>query len=459
LQFKNVYLPELKGLNDDCQWLRSKLGLDSKKNMAPNEVRLVQFSVLVDAAISQINKYKISSGVRDNGAMLRALETKIVNEILPVKSKLRERLKSARIASAQISAANNPPAKKQNVGLNRIQGEEGGMWAQKPVGNGAKGNFAFAPIGGNGVSEANAGGIGGNFEWDTSEGAKMGYYTGQDGERGSSSSTFVEQVGGQPGALGDGSAKPDQPVMEDEYVSQRRRRRLSQIVPNPRKPRIADYICSLCNEQYQHSIVENPWWAVAYQQCKKCNQMQIPRIDIMAEANAIEHDPNVQALYGEGLEDSGDEQILEDDAGGEAYQDGEEEVGQEGGGDDGDHFGNGADGLLEREEASKLLVLMCHARTCTGVHNSAKHAEICRSTKFLMLHIRDCNGVDIHGRPCRFPWCLPCKRMLQHLTQCYDPTSCSVCNPWSLPDAFAQLKSLNEGTDPAQAKSDGAPQT
>lgn len=440
LKFKNVYLPELKSLFDDCQWLRSQLGLNSKQNMLPNEVRLVQFSVLVDAAISQINKYKISSGVRDNGQMLRALEVKIVEEILPVKEKLRERLKGARVASAQLSAATNPPPKRQNTGSGggaRVQGEGGGGIDGQEANTGAHRGFGFAPIGGNGVSEAGAGGIGGNFEWDTSEGAKMGFYAGQDGTRG-------KQGGGaQGGVMGDGAPKPGQPIIEDEYVSQRRRRRLSQIVPNPRKPRIADYICSICNEQYQHSIVENPWWAVAYQQCKKCNQMQIPRIDIMAEANAIEHDPNVQALYGEGLEDSGDEQILDGEAGEDGYQDGEEEVGHEGV-DDGDHFGSGADGLLEREEASKLLVLMCHARTCTGVHNSAKHAEICRSTKFLMLHIRDCSGVDIHGRPCRFPWCLPCKRMLQHLTHCYDPQSCSVCNPWSLPDAFAQLKSLNE---------------
>lgn len=426
--------------------------------MVPNEVRLVQFSVLVDAAIGQINKYKISSGVRDNGTMLRALETKIVNEILPVKEKLRERLKTARIASAKIAAANNPPSKRQNTGNVRVQVEGGGVEGQQTNGNGGRGDFGFAPIGGNGVSEANAGGIGGNFEWDTSEGAKMGYYSGQDGgRRGASSSSSMGKQGGG-GVMGDGTAKPGQPIIEDEYVSQRRRRRLSQIVPNPRKPRIADYICSLCNEQYQHSIVENSWWAVAYQQCKKCNQMQIPRIDIMAEANAIEHDPNVQALYGEGLEDSGDEQIIEGDTTEEGlYQEGEEEVGQEGA-EEGDHFGSGADGLLEREEASKLLVLMCHARTCTGVHNSTKHAEICRSTKFLMLHIRDCSGVDVHGRPCRFPWCLPCKRMLQHLTHCYDPTSCSVCNPWSLPDAFAQLKSLNEGTEPAQAKPDGVSQ-
>ena len=39
--------------------------------------------------------------------------------------------------------------------------------------------------------------------------------------------------------------------VESEFMSSRRRRRLNLIVPNPRKPRTADYNCSLCNEEYQ----------------------------------------------------------------------------------------------------------------------------------------------------------------------------------------------------------------
>jgi hypothetical protein len=85
---------------------------------------------------------------------------------------------------------------------------------------------------------------------------------------------------------------------------------------------------------------------------------------------------------------------------------------------------------LDREEQSKLLVLMCHARTCTGTHSSDKHAEICKSTKYLMLHIRDCRGLDAQGQECAFPWCRPCKKMLKHLTQCFQPSSCSICSPW-----------------------------
>jgi hypothetical protein len=159
-------------------------------------------------------------------------------------------------------------------------------------------------------------------------------------------------------------------------------------------------------------------------------------------SNAIELDPNVIALYGEGIEDSGE------DGGVDEYSD-EEEYEVEGV-DDGEEVtivgDNSAetlgpvnaqeekafdgDGLLAKEEASKLLVLMCHARTCNGSHASAKHAEICKSTKFLMLHIRDCKGTDMHGRDCMFPWCKPCKKMLKHLTQCFEPETCTVCNPW-----------------------------
>lgn len=80
----------------------------------------------------------------------------------------------------------------------------------------------------------------------------------------------------------------------------RRRRRLNQIVPNPRKPRTADYNCSICNEPYQLIVTDNPWWAVYTHECPSCRKIQIPRIDITNSNNAIELDPNIIALYGEG---------------------------------------------------------------------------------------------------------------------------------------------------------------
>ena len=172
---------------------------------------------------------------------------------------------------------------------------------------------------------------------------------------------------------------------KDEYISSRRRRRLNLIVPNPRKPRQADYMCSLCMEMYQVVVGDNPWWAVYSQQCPVCKQQQVPRIDINSASNAIELDPNVMALYGEGLEDSGDD----DCEGGSEEEDEAEKV------DDDEAVAAAAaeadqedlrrdvhpfdgEGLLAVEEASKLLVLMCHARSCTGQHASPKHAEICK---------------------------------------------------------------------------------
>lgn len=112
----------------------------------------------------------------------------------------------------------------------------------------------------------------------------------------------------------------------------------------------------------------------------------------------------------------------------------------------------GAEGLLQIDEASKLLVLMTHARTCSGVHESKKHADICNSTKLLMLHIRDCKGIDTSGKLCKFPWCLSCKSMLRHLTHCFDPETCRVCNPGSLPESFLQLQQINSSRNEAIIK-------
>jgi hypothetical protein len=37
---------------------------------------------------------------------------------------------------------------------------------------------------------------------------------------------------------------------------------------------------------------------------------------------------------------------------------------------------------------------MCHARTCTALH-SEEHAQICKSTKYLMLHLRYGNSLHV----------------------------------------------------------------
>lgn len=47
---------------------------------------------------------------------------------------------------------------------------------------------------------------------------------------------------------------------------------------------------------------------------------------------------------------------------------------------------------MTASQAARLVVLMGHARTCPGLHKSPAHAEVCRNVKYLMLHIRDCDG-------------------------------------------------------------------
>ena len=230
---------------------------------------------------------------------------------------------------------------------------------------------------------------------------------------------------------------------QDENVTSKRRK-LSLVVPNPRKPRIAAYTCYICSEIYEMTVVDNPWWSVYVHKCPHCNKHQVPRIDISLEKNLIDHDPNISALYGEGIEENGDEedeQNRDDDDDDNDDRFIENNVSEEGV-KDAHPFDD--EGYLQVDVASKLLLLMCHARTCSGLHQNSTHSQVCLSTKYIMLHIRDCNGIDIHGRECKFSWCMPCKAMLRHLTNCYNPDSCKVCNPPALPESYAQLKTLNE---------------
>lgn len=231
-------------------------------------------------------------------------------------------------------------------------------------------------------------------------------------------------------------------------MSSKRRRRLSQIVPNPRKPRTADYSCSVCTEPYQRVAEDNPWWAVYQHECPKCATVQIPRLDISLASNAIELDPNVVALYGEGIDDGevegfegyalyeeDDESCDEDEEVEEEYMD-DEEIKR-------DAFPFDTEGCLSSAHATRLLLLMSHARTCTGEHKSDQLSEVCQSTKFLMLHVRDCPGVDASGNTCRYSWCQPTKKMLRHLTRCFEPSTCGICTAASVSDSFAHLCKLN----------------
>jgi len=109
----------------------------------------------------------------------------------------------------------------------------------------------------------------------------------------------------------------------------------------------------------------------------------VPRIDISQPANAIEYHPALLAEEGE--EDSDDDACLTG-AALESLIPGmvEEEVA--------DNENEVEEWSMEQTQAAKLMVLLSHAATCPGHQHSPAHAEVCQSAKFLMLHVRDCDG-------------------------------------------------------------------
>jgi len=62
-------------------------------------------------------------------------------------------------------------------------------------------------------------------------------------------------------------------------------------------------------------------------------------------------------------------------------------------------------------------------------HQSAEHRNVCHSTKYLMLHVRDCSGLLSNGDICPFPWCRKVKHLLYHLVSCEDLGHCTICCP------------------------------
>lgn len=107
---------------------------------------------------------------------------------------------------------------------------------------------------------------------------------------------------------------------------------------------------------------------------------------------------------------------------------------------------------LSDDQARRLLVLIEHASTCPGKHHSAKHRNVCHSTKYLMLHIRDCPGLLSNGEACPFPWCRKVKHLLYHLVSCKSGANndgggatCTICLPTKqeLSPNLAALAGLN----------------
>jgi hypothetical protein len=95
-------------------------------------------------------------------------------------------------------------------------------------------------------------------------------------------------------------------------------------------------------------------------------------------------------------------------------------------------------------EASRLLILMGHASSCPGRHKSAKHGEVCRSTKWMMLHVRDCPGTTSSYDVCPFAWCRKVKHLLFHLVSCTKPQCCTICAPAEIDSNWNTLSKLND---------------
>ena len=100
--------------------------------------------------------------------------------------------------------------------------------------------------------------------------------------------------------------------------------------------------------------------------------------------------------------------------------------------------------VFSDENASRLLILMCHASTCPCKHKLTKTRDACKSTKYMMLHVRDCPGTTSSFDVCPFPWCRKVKHLLYHLVSCTNPKECTICSPKDLTKGLKGLVGLNE---------------
>jgi len=248
-------------------------------------------------------------------------------------------------------------------------------------------------------------------------------------------------------------------------------------------PRVVEYICSQCSEAYSSTCDFNPWWALAQHKCPKCQKTQIPRIDITSPANVIEYHPALLSHLEDGgrggggpipansaqtvtpsmpivsqipdgansvnSESDSDLSELSDDnisIGSLKAAELESELQSMTPAERAEHetFGKEYEGpVLSEEHAAKLLILMGHASTCPCHHKSEKHKDVCRSTKYMMLHVRDCPGTTSACDVCPFPWCRKVKHLLYHLVSCTEPDQCAICSPKELPKGLKGLVGLN----------------
>ncbi|VEU40384.1 unnamed protein product [Pseudo-nitzschia multistriata] len=248
-------------------------------------------------------------------------------------------------------------------------------------------------------------------------------------------------------------------------------------------PRVVEYLCSQCSEAYSSTCEFNPWWALAQHKCPKCGKTQIPRIDISSPANTIEYHPALLSHLEDGgrgnagsIPSNGVRAVVPAMPIVSQIPDGASDVNSESDSDlselsddnisigslkaaelesdlrsmtpaeraEHETFGSEYKGpVLSDEHASKLLILMGHAATCPCQHKLEKHRDVCRSVKYMMLHVRDCPGTTSTFDVCPFPWCRKVKHLLYHLVSCKEPDQCAICSPKELPKGLKGLVGLN----------------
>jgi len=248
-------------------------------------------------------------------------------------------------------------------------------------------------------------------------------------------------------------------------------------------PRVVEYICSQCSEAYSSNCEYNPWWALAQHKCPKCHKTQVPRIDISSPANTIEYHPALLSHLEDGgrggggtippngaqavvpampivsqipvgandvnSESDSDLSELSDDnisIGSLKAAELESDLQSMTPAERAEHetFGSEYEGpVFPNEHAAKLLILIGHAATCPCQHKSEKQRDICRSVKYMMLHVRDCPGTTSTFDVCPFPWCRKVKHLLYHLVACAEPDQCTICSPSDLPKGLKELVGLN----------------
>lgn len=288
------------------------------------------------------------------------------------------------------------------------------------------------------------------------------------------------------------------------------------IAAKNKGPRSVEYVCALCNETYASTCDVNPWWALTSHDCPKCSKTQIPRIDISVSANAIEYHPALLAhaedstssnsggasAASSGATGGGNSMQINpshvavspaflqtpsmgvpvgdfskypsDSEASSSFRSNENgESSDETLSDDSDEdqlspaekaenerFGKNYKGpTFNSWDASRLLILLSHASTCPGRHKDPRQREVCRSAKYLMLHVRDCSGTTSGFDVCPFPWCRKVKHLLYHLVSCVDPTNCEICTPKGLPDHLSTLAGLNRFRQSNQKQSSAVEDT